>query len=493
VLGPVAGDESGEFLLGYDTRLLRRVWIRRLPADSPPVAASQRNLGRIGRLRWIQGQRSGDECWDAYEAPSGEPLLSVIRRPQPWAAVRFWLLDLAEELAASQREGTLPDVLALDRLWVTTAGRVKLLDFPAPGTAAKSFTSGAMPMANSAAALLRQVAVSALDDRPASANEVEPGSALCKVPFAAHELLQRLSEIAPAEAARSLERLVRGTPAVTRLRRLAMIGAAGWFPFLVAAIAAVGLILDAQVDKQNPEIVELRYSLISLRELRDSPPAAPELKSRHDDQVRAMETYIAGAFRATVDDRRLWNGVYGKSIPPQMRATAERLVRKRPSPSPAEVEKAKSKIQPILKNIDDMARQENLPLGLLISLQLAIAWLMFVAIPSMVAALVFRRGLIMWMFGVDFVTRSGARASRLRMLWRSMICHSPILLPILAVLFMAVAETLLRSDIPLSYAVVSAVIFGSLLFMFAAAMLPPRRGLGDRLAGTYPVPAKGAR
>jgi hypothetical protein len=189
----------------------------------------------------------------------------------------------------------------------------------------------------------------------------------------------------------------------------------------------------------------------------------------------------------------LWNGVYGKTIPPQMRATAERLVKERPPPSPAEFEKAKSKIQPMLKNIDDMSRQENLPLGLLVSFQLAFAWLMFVAIPSMAAALVFRRGLIMWIFGVDFVTRSGARASRLRMLWRSMICHSPILLPVLAVFFLAVAESLLRSSIPSSSAVVSAVVFGSLLLMFAAAMLPPRRGLGDRLAGTYPVPAKGAR
>src|SRR6185369_3132981 len=51
---------------------------------------------------------------------------------QPWAQVRFWLHDLATEISAAEKDGSLP-ALALDRVWITADGRAKLLDFPAPG------------------------------------------------------------------------------------------------------------------------------------------------------------------------------------------------------------------------------------------------------------------------------------------------------------------------------------------------------------------------
>ena len=49
--------------------------------------------------------------------------------------MRFWLYDLALEIAAATKDGTLPATLALDRVWITGDGRAKLLDFPAPGLA----------------------------------------------------------------------------------------------------------------------------------------------------------------------------------------------------------------------------------------------------------------------------------------------------------------------------------------------------------------------
>ena len=85
------------------------------------------------RLRWLAGRRAPGECWDAYEAPSGSPLVHLLKTPQPWESVRYWLVDLAEELAAGTKEQSLPAVLALDRVWITLEGRAKLLDFSAPG------------------------------------------------------------------------------------------------------------------------------------------------------------------------------------------------------------------------------------------------------------------------------------------------------------------------------------------------------------------------
>ncbi|MCX6903106.1 MAG: protein kinase, partial [Verrucomicrobia bacterium] len=124
---------TSEWLVGFDTRLLRKVWIRLVPPAWPPIAPQQRNLGRAGRLRWISGRRSPQENWDAFESVPGKALVNLLHQPQPWSLVRFWLLDLAGELSAAERDGTVPAVLALDRVWITADGRAKLLDFVAPG------------------------------------------------------------------------------------------------------------------------------------------------------------------------------------------------------------------------------------------------------------------------------------------------------------------------------------------------------------------------
>src|SRR5262249_38501915 len=103
---------AGEWLLGYDLRLLRKVRIRVVPPDSPPVPVAVRNLGRAGRLRWLTGRRSESKNWDAFECPTGEPLLKLALTRQPWTRVRYWLYDLATEINLATKDGTLP-VLAL--------------------------------------------------------------------------------------------------------------------------------------------------------------------------------------------------------------------------------------------------------------------------------------------------------------------------------------------------------------------------------------------
>ena len=133
VLETLGKSADTEWLLGYDLRLLRKVWIRLVPPGIPPVPASMRSVGRVGRLRWLTGRRSPGENWDAFEAVAGRALASLIQTPQPWRQARFWLFDLANEISAAEKDGTLPPVLAMDRVWITDDGRAKLLNFPAPG------------------------------------------------------------------------------------------------------------------------------------------------------------------------------------------------------------------------------------------------------------------------------------------------------------------------------------------------------------------------
>ena len=163
VLETLETNADGQWLLGYDLRLLRKVWIRTVPAGTPPVPAPLRNISRVGRLRWLTGRRSPEENWDAFEGVSGKPLLRLIRERQPWSQVRFWLYDLAREISAAEKDGTLPPVLALDRVWITGDGRAKLLDFPAPGLKSADFqlansssTAPSLPEAERRPALSRR-------------------------------------------------------------------------------------------------------------------------------------------------------------------------------------------------------------------------------------------------------------------------------------------------------------------------------------------------
>ena len=97
-----------------------------------PWRRSIRDLSRPARLRWLNGRRSTNEAWDAYEALDGVPLATVLGAPRPWRTVRPWLLDLAREIDAGLKDGSIT-ALTIDHVWITRDGYAKLLDFRAPG------------------------------------------------------------------------------------------------------------------------------------------------------------------------------------------------------------------------------------------------------------------------------------------------------------------------------------------------------------------------
>src|SRR5207247_1331217 len=175
---------AGEkWFLAYDLKLFRKVWIRMVGPERPPVPLPLRNLGRVGRLRWLTGKRSPEENWDAFEALSGRPFLELLGKPQPWSELRYWLHDLATEISASEKDGTLPE-LALDRVWITADGRAKLLDFPAPSLAAKSeirnpkSETNPNAQAQTAQYFLGQVAAAALAGTEAASTKLAGQSGL---------------------------------------------------------------------------------------------------------------------------------------------------------------------------------------------------------------------------------------------------------------------------------------------------------------------------
>ena len=117
--------------MGYDDRLRRPVWLRFPGVDADPVPLVRRTLGRPARPRWLAGQRISGLAWDAYEQVPGQPFDALLTRAESWQTVRGWLCDLAEEVQAGFRDGSLP-ALKLDRVWIGQDGRARLLDWPAP-------------------------------------------------------------------------------------------------------------------------------------------------------------------------------------------------------------------------------------------------------------------------------------------------------------------------------------------------------------------------
>jgi len=483
VLDEIGGEDGTELMLGFDTRLLRRVWIRRLSPGVPPLPLNLRHLSRPGRLRWLSARRTEAEAWDAYEAPPGQPLLALLSEPQEWGRVRYWLLDLAEELRAATQDGSLPSALSLDRVWITADGRAKLLDFPAPGTAGPQPDRPAQveSAAPSPLTFLRQVATSALQGRPANSAAADPGTA--KVPLAVHasRFLETLKPGANLEGCIAQLRSLLSIPArISRARRLALLAGVLAFPVLITAVTGFATALTLAWFHAAPELTTLRECLSRHHELQD------QAKSGKLDQAadrEALEIYIAGRFAPVITNAVLWNEFNTRvAITDPLRHEAERILTRRPRPSLEQFAEASARVERLFKKSPDLAAQEaikqvKLPVAaLLVGYANAV---IFVILPCLIASLLFRGGAMVKLLGIVFVNRTGALSSRWRVAWRNLVAWLPFLVLPASIKLLAPALGLNGS--------MAAVIGLSAALALASALLP-KRGLADRLAGTWLVP-----
>lgn len=484
-------DTGGQMVLhGYDTRLLRQVWIRQTPAGSPPVSQPLRNIARPGRLRWLQGERNEHESWDAYEAAHGSPLTHLIDQRQPWREVRHWLRDLTTELDAAAKTASLPDTLTLDRVWITSDGRAKLLDFMAPGSTAIAPDNAPV----TAQAFLHQVAVAALEGRALTAREAAGRNVHSPLPLPARQTLNTLEAMPDLHsAAMQIQTLTQQPAEVSRWRRFALFFGTLMPSLFLSAFMAVSMSFYEAWAARNPAFSAIRGCLMSYDEmLKDK--KQPGLENIPVPEARtAMEIYIAGTYGPIVRDPHQWNSPIGRGIlPPAMRASVEKMVKDHPQPTAEEVQKAKALLQPLL---DTRVAERAKALGFagkqhsvdFVTASVLCVYLLLTAFLSLFCAVVFRGGLMMRVLGIAVVRDDGSNASRLRMLWRSLIAWSPILLTPVALMFLtrfmhkAGVQNLVQG-IGLSIMVVVFVALG------VAVIAIRGRGLHDRLAKTWLVP-----
>jgi hypothetical protein len=192
---------------------------------------------------------------------------------------------------------------------------------------------------------------------------------------------------------------------------------------------------------------------------------------------RQFAIYIAQHYASAITNEARWTDLFALSlIQGEHRRFAEQSVAQNLAPTEKEIAEAEEAMKPVRPPSEGLAffRKPWFP-PLMFGATLAI----YVGIPALVAALLFRGGLVLLAAGVTFVRRDGARASRLRVFWRGLVAWSPLLAaPVLFGLLVVPCGK------PVAATVAALIVCGLTIISLAL----PQRGLPDRLAGTWPVP-----
>lgn len=528
-IGPYLIEEevaSGRWLAARDPDLRRTVWLRRAKSD---LSVGRRDVARPGRKRWLQCVETPDAKWDVFEALPGAPLTVRISEGGgrlPWESLRHWLYDLASEIGAAAEDGTLPQQLGLDHVWITQSGRAILLDEPWPRTehAAPLFDVGDL-----AGRQRFLAAVASHADRFA-------------VPLHAQPVLESL-------AAGSFERLsfltgslrsVLTKPAVVdaRLRAASLFA----LPLALIVVITVSLAGYGITKRPLPPLVELKDAAengiawaierhaywgsdLNERDRRGDTPLITAALRGHTEAAAALLDHGAeigvaredgatalhlaalfghtevtrlllehGADREAQDARgrtpldwadRPWtandmavledmdsDALRGKDLERILiaRRDVSLLLRQPPLPSLGSSEPPSRPGPPMSRGpYGDFVLQ-----GLVILYGLAFVQV----ITQFIGICLFRGTAGQLFFGFAVVDRTGAGAGRLRLLWRWAISWA---VPV-AVLVQASPATYEGSHLaPLAF-------LGLWLLGVAAAVLHPARGLQDRLSGCWLVP-----
>jgi hypothetical protein len=476
---------------GYDDRLRRPVWVEMLPPGTPPLEVSRRDLGRPARIRWLSGRRAQGECWDAYEAVEGRPFLEAAASPQPWSRVRHWLADLSSEIAAGMKDGSLP-LLHIDRIWIGSDDRVRLLDWPAPPSRAETERASAglrpshpsqIPDSPSGQRFLYGLVAGALRGvHPDTARE-EPVA--MPLPITARALLQKLRDgaVDSLEAVRAeAETQLRNPADVPIRRRATQVAFCAMLPFL-ATVAVVGAIyLLQRTQTADPEAYALRActgKLASYERL------GSRITVKQQQDREAIEIYIAEHLRDAVVESAavarafpVTNRVRGEHV------LAERAIANHPQRSPAQVKNADEVVAKLIADQSKGLMALQAPLSLW-SIAVAVAAFVsaFVGVFALIGSLTARGGFTFRPFGIALVKGDGSHAGRIRAFLRALMSWFPA-----AVLCALILNGPGVNTPDLILTLLNTAIL--LLFIGCAvwAALHPSRGIQDRFANTWIVP-----
>ena len=513
VRGRLSEGESGEQVWAAEDRALGRRVLLWLWPDDRGVAPLPAEVSRPTRLRrlgtgYLTWAGRGYD-WTVFAAPVGVPLADTIHpgRPLSWADARFLLEQLTDEFRTAEADGSMPERLGLNQVWVEPNGRVQLLDFPlsppsfagkgAGGLGSGDPTPNPLPRRerglqqgggfgssdSTPLGLLRQVASLTLEGVP----RIAGGPIWAPVPPHAMPVLARLftpGEYAnPTDLHHDLAVTHSHQPEVTPAVRAAQLGiqaaflALGlvvMFVFTGGFAIALALMAGERVDAVDATLARLADPAArdELAKITDAGPALKNLKTTTErlQGLRDRTKAEADARRAALiaPQRFIIRSIDEDNPPAEQEAVSPQTVREllvwagaRPASTAGRA--------PGPRREDRYA--------LLILLVFPLLWV--------IAAVVFRGGLSMILTGLAVVRADGRKAGRWQCAVRAVVVWLPVTLLLLASAW-------------LQYVAYQHPYLYVALWLLAVALLPvylvvalryPDRPPQDRVAGTYLVPA----
>lgn len=483
IVGQMTTNDGSTILIGFDTLLLRRVWIRN--AQHSTCLTTHPEIARATRLRWLNRVEAQSCIWDVFEYVEGRPLVDAVGEQIDWNSVRHWLNDLQHEFSVATEQETLPQSLTINNLWLTKGGRLKLLDFAAPLLNQEGILDGATPHAQGSHSAKDSVRLpQGVSDGNADSLLVSVAHLLKRTLLAKHSralppplfVTQMLDRLAGSDSlATKLDELraaVIRPQKSDRKRRLLMSAACYAIPILLT-VASLGSELINYVHYKNNEELCKMVAISNI---------AMFNAQNNNDLYADAKTIIVSRLNSLADDKRSHREerdfVTSLSSLNQRFRDDLSLALKAPTPGPAEVAAAWERVEadPRYKVWQDFPSINwfHFPLGPLMVGPITL--LLFVAVPALVAGLLFRGGLVVYGFRTEIVNRNGYPASRGRILLRN-------LLPAGSVLAVCLLWNLASTDPP------GLVIAGLVAFYGLAVVsnLVGLRSLSDRIVGTAVV------
>jgi eukaryotic-like serine/threonine-protein kinase len=481
-----------ELLLGFDPALRRQVWIYRRRLNGAPLSPARRDQSRAGRLRWLTSGRTETQLWDAYDAVEGQSLLGPALAPAPWNAVRFWLLDLAEELAFALKHPDSVVNIALDRVWIASSGHAVLLDFPCPGLTVEAQFPPVLDGVPAMQQFLDRVAQHALGGRPGANPQGSP------VPLHARSFLASLAKGTfedPDFIIGNLRSLVAKPAQVSRATRAASLAL---IPILMLGL---GILVAGMMGFERIRFERAWHAaypgkpaLTTLADLYASAIEGQSHTNNHDAEL--TRAFIVHHFSDIITNDEAWTRPDLRDhFPAMTRSLLKQAVIGHLPPKPADVDEAARVLPGRIAEQEWRTRVDPMWAGLLTGMTLGL----FFAIIELAGAAVFSQSPLLRLFGLAVVDRSGLPARRLRLLARWLLTWGLVpaagLIAVISFFLAAAAREVSAAKLvnvdphassllwTLGF-VVSCLVLAAIIY----TVKHPSRGLHDRLAGTRIVP-----
>lgn len=403
----------------------------------------------------------------------------------------MWLIDLARELEAASRAGTLP-VLAMDRLWLRSDRRLVLLDFPVQDasriTPSSANDRGAvagsgMPPGALLSALARRLLVNDDGLRPV------------RLPVTMRAQLRTWSASAPAPAdvEATLHRL-RPSPGTLRGRRSLVVA----LPTVPVALMVLASFLLMPTLRTFMQAVSARGEMLHWLYMLNDPPEG----SRLSDPVlaRQAERYVGARFNTQLTDSSFWNlpGLQPQQAGPEsrqafagLRPKAEEVARLAQEVSPEELRSLETALAEeraiVARDAGTMDEAEG-PITLLVSMVFAWSLLLPVVVLTLVMAVIVPGGILTRTAGLAVVTSDGREIGRGRSLLRALIATLPTMPAVLALVVgiraSPLVEAWITEHVELTMLVPLCVMAALVLWTIAR----PQQGPHDWIARVWVVP-----